>query len=55
MREVSIDRYETVGGAQRLSALRELGYEEIPCVIVTANDTEAMLLAQALNVPSRDI
>ena len=41
-------RYETVGGAQRFTALREMGFESVPCVIVTADDAEARLLAQAL-------
>ena len=49
VRPVSGGRYETVGGAQRLGALRELEHIEVPCVIVQVDDTEARLLAQALN------
>jgi ParB family chromosome partitioning protein len=41
--------YETVGGAQRLSVLWELGIEAAPCVVVQAGDANARLLAQALN------
>ena len=41
--------YETVGGAQRLAVLMELGAETVPCVIVEADDAEARLLAQVLN------
>jgi ParB family chromosome partitioning protein len=42
-------RYETIGGAQRLSVLRELGTEAVPCVMVEAGDIEARLLSQCLN------
>ena len=41
--------YETIGGAQRLSVLRELGIEPVPCVVVEADDAEARLLSQVLN------
>ena len=41
--------YETLGGAQRLSVLRELGIASAPCVIVETDDANARLLAQALN------
>jgi ParB family chromosome partitioning protein len=41
--------YETIGGAQRLAVLQELGIGPVPCVIVEANDANARLLAQALN------
>jgi ParB family transcriptional regulator, chromosome partitioning protein len=49
VRTVGDDRYETVGGAQRLAALREMRLPTVPCVVVDADDTEARLLAQALN------
>lgn len=41
--------YETVGGAQRLTVLREDGVATAPCVVVAADDGEARLLSQALN------
>jgi len=41
--------YETVGGAQRLAALREMGSTDVPCVVVEADDVEARLLSQCLN------
>ncbi|MFQ6029714.1 MAG: chromosome partitioning protein ParB, partial [Dehalococcoidia bacterium] len=41
--------YETVGGAQRLSVLREMNMDTLPCVLVAADDTEARLLSQCLN------
>jgi ParB family chromosome partitioning protein len=43
------DRYETIGGAQRLQVLKELEYTAIPCVVVEADDPEARLLSQCLN------
>lgn len=41
--------YETLGGAQRLSVLRELGIDSVSCVVVETDDANARLLAQALN------
>jgi len=49
VRPMRQERYETVGGAQRLQVLRELGCATVPCVVVAANDAEARLLSQALN------
>ena len=49
VRNVGDNRYETIGGAQRLSVLRELGMTTAPCVVVEADDSEARLLGQALN------
>ena len=49
VRLVGDDVYETIGGAQRLSVLKELGMESAPCVLVQVNDAEARLLGQALN------
>ncbi len=49
VRAVEDARYETIGGAQRLAVLRELGVRSVPCVVVHGDDTEARLLAQALN------
>ena len=44
VRNVGDGRYETIGGAQRLSILRELGMNTAPCVLVQANDAEARFL-----------
>ncbi len=41
--------YEVLGGNQRLAALRAQAVDVIPCTVVDVNDTEARLLAQALN------
>ena len=41
--------FETIGGAQRLSVLRELVVSPLPCVVVRADDTDARLLTQCLN------
>ena len=44
VRPVDHGRYETVGGAQRLSAIKALGYEQAPCVVVDADGSNARLL-----------
>lgn len=49
VREVATGSYETVGGAQRLAAAREMNIDYIPCVVVEADDAEARLLSQCLN------
>lgn len=49
VRPLADDRYETVGGAQRLGVLRDMEHAQVPCVIVQVDDGEARLLAQALN------
>lgn len=49
VRPTDNSHYEVLSGNQRLKALKETEYEQIPCVVVTLNDEEAMLLAQALN------
>ena len=43
------DHYQVIGGNQRLAALQSRGVDPIPCVVVAVDDTEARLLAQALN------
>ncbi len=42
-------QYEVLSGNQRLRALTSISLKEVPCVVVNLNDSEAMLLAQALN------
>ncbi len=49
VRPAGPDRWETIGGAQRLGVLRALGEATAPCVVVAADDAEARLLGQALN------
>ena len=49
VRNVGDNRYETIGGTQRLSILSELGMTTAPCVVVEADDSAARLLGQALN------
>ena len=34
------DRYVTIGGNQRLRAMRDLGYTEAPCMVVNWNDDQ---------------
>ncbi len=42
-------QYEVLSGNQRLKAITSMGFKRVPCVVVNLNDSEAMLLAQALN------
>jgi ParB family chromosome partitioning protein len=49
VRQLDKNHYETIGGVQRLSILKEMHTSEAACVIVAADDAEARLLSQALN------
>ena len=49
VRSVGDGRYETIGGAHRLSVIQERGESTVPCVIVEVEDAEARLLSQGLN------
>lgn len=49
VRQAGDNRYEALSGNQRLKVLREEGHLSVPCVIVTVDDADARLLAQALN------
>ena len=49
VRRVDVDRYEVIGGNQRLQMLKEMGVKQVPCVVLDLDDAEARLLAQALN------
>ena len=49
VRQIYVDRYETIGDAQRLRIVQELGFSNVPCVVVNADGAEARLLSQCLN------
>ncbi len=49
VRSVGSARFETVGGAHRLLAARDLGMASVPCVVIEAHHAGARLLGQALN------
>ena len=49
VRRLGDGTYETIGGAQRLEVLREIGAVIVPSVVVEADDIDARLLSQALN------
>ena len=49
VRPLRHDAYEVLSGNQRLQVLREIGFEDVPCVVVNLDDADARLLAQALN------
>ena len=43
------DNFEVLSGNQRLSVLRDLAVQRVPCTVVKLNDASAMLLTQTLN------
>ena len=49
VRPVGEGVYEVLSGNQRFKALQDMKITEAPCVVVELNDSEARLLAQALN------
>ena len=49
VRSLPAGLYEVLSGNQRLQVLAELGYTHVPCVVVDLDDSNARLLAQALN------
>ena len=49
VRPIEPGLYETIGGAQRLALLLEMGFTMVPVVIVDVDDADARLLGQALN------
>ncbi len=49
VRSVGNDCFETITGAHRLLAARDLSMASVPCVVIEADDAGARLLGQALN------
>jgi ParB family chromosome partitioning protein len=49
VRPLEQSRFEVLSGNQRFRVMREAGFKMIPCVVVQADDSQAMLLAQSLN------
>ena len=47
--------YELISGERRLRAARMAGLEEVPCLIVSADETRSSLLALIENVQRRDL
>jgi ParB family chromosome partitioning protein len=43
------DTYEVLSGNQRLKVLQDMDFKQVPCVVIELSDSNAMLLAQALN------
>ena len=42
------DRFETIGGAQRLVVLREMGIDPVPCILVEADEARFKKLVFAV-------
>jgi len=49
VREVGKDKYVIIDGEHRFNALKELGQEEIPTIIIEADENKAKMLTIALN------
>jgi ParB family chromosome partitioning protein len=49
VRPIGRSKYEVINGNQRLRIITEKGTNDVCCVVVNLNDSEAMLLAEALN------
>ena len=49
VRPIGDAKYEVLGGNHRLSVLREMRVDPVPCVVVDLDDSNAKLLSQALN------
>ena len=48
VKRVRAAQYETIGGSQRLSVLRDMSAEVVPCVVVELDDADARLLRDLL-------
>lgn len=49
------DRYEIISGERRWRASRELGIEEIPCILKDVSDEESFKLALSENIQRNDL
>jgi ParB family transcriptional regulator, chromosome partitioning protein len=49
VRQIGKNAYEVLSGNQRLKVIKEMGFTLVSCVVVTIDDAQARLLAQALN------
>jgi ParB family chromosome partitioning protein len=55
VREIGADRYEILAGERRFRACQSLGWKDIPAIVRTSTDREALALALVENLQRSDL